>query len=101
MFARMIIEFNTNASAWQAHQTSASLSSHSDSYLAHASYDNLVNMGVQIVPLTMEKYAHDQDGWWHELLYEIIHGHRSNSSALQKAELFKSWKAAYDVGLSS
>ena len=97
----MITEFDTNTAAWQAHQTSASLSSHSDNYLTRPSYNNIVNIGTQMVPLIMEKYAHDQGGWWHELLYEITHGHRSNSNAFQKAELFQSWKEAYIVGLGS
>ena len=86
MFAATVEEFDAHVSKWQAHQNSASLYSHSKDYLTHPSYDKLVNLGSPIVPL-MEEYAHDQGGWWHELLYQITQGHRFNNGIFNEAEL--------------
>lgn len=82
----------------ESHQAAVSVSSHSDDYLNHQSYDSLVQMGRPIIPLVMEKYASDQAGWWHELLFEIEIGRRSGADIFSKDDLFEKWKAIYEEG---
>lgn len=59
-------------------------------------YWTLTEMGPSIVAPAMLEYYNDQDGWWHELLHELIHGHTHSSAQATacffKDTLFESWK---------
>ncbi|KAK6530452.1 hypothetical protein TWF694_003804 [Orbilia ellipsospora] len=98
-FGTSIQEFTTQADEWQTHQANAALSSTSTDYFNSPAYGRLVAMGTPIVPLIMERYSRDRNGWWHELLYHIVNGQASGSMMFQKEELFEYWKAQYDIGL--
>ena len=83
--------FDSNVDKWQAYQKTKMVSSSSLDYLSHESYTALVHMGNEIVPLVMNKYAHDQHGWWHELLHEIVNEKPSGASTFNALELYKHW----------
>lgn len=97
-YGSLVIEFDRLVNDWQSHQDTVRFSSKSNDYLKHVSYDKLVQMGKPIVPLIMERYAHDQAGWWHELLYEIETGTKSSAASFSKADLFEQWKNSYELG---
>jgi hypothetical protein len=97
-YSGFIDEFDQLVADWTAHRRRVSKSSFSNDYLAHDSYDALVRMGRPAIPLIMEKYSHDQTGWWCEMLYEIVNGHKSGAGSFSKRRLFESWKKAYEGG---
>ncbi|KAI5809152.1 hypothetical protein DFH27DRAFT_598692 [Peziza echinospora] len=96
-YARLIDHIDTEAANWKAHQASVSYSSSSRDYLAHSSYDSLLAVGKSNIALIMDKYAQDQDGWWHELLFEIENGSKPSSSTYQRPELYQQWKAQFEA----
>jgi hypothetical protein len=48
-------------------------------------------MGKPAVQFIMDMYARDQDGWWHELLFEIEYGTKSGAKTFDKPALYKHW----------
>ncbi|KFZ13841.1 hypothetical protein V502_06411 [Pseudogymnoascus sp. VKM F-4520 (FW-2644)] len=92
LFSSDVSAFNTLADLWIQDQSHVSRSSRSADYLNHDSYNCLIQMGKSAIPLIMERYARDQEGWWHELMYEIVHQRRSGSMTFHKVDLFASWK---------
>ncbi|MCJ1396346.1 hypothetical protein MMC18_009236 [Xylographa bjoerkii] len=98
-YASVITAFESNTDKWQAHQETKMASSNSNDYLSHESYAALVHMGNEIVPLVMDKYAHDQHGWWHQLLHEIVNGKASGASTFNAPELYKHWTQWFEGGL--
>lgn len=48
-------------------------------------------MGKPIIPLIMDRYAQEKGGWWHELLFEIVHGRKSGATTFKKASLYENW----------
>jgi hypothetical protein len=41
------------------------------------------------VPLVMVEYSQDVGGWWHDLMYELVHGRKSGVNASDKKTLFE------------
>jgi hypothetical protein len=52
-------------------------------------------MGPVAVPFIMDLYAKNQEGWWHELLFEIVHGRKSGAGVFDKRALYKQWASWY------
>jgi hypothetical protein len=44
---------------------------------------------VQVVE---EEYAQDVGGWWHEMMYDFIHGKKSGASTFDKNGSYEQWK---------
>lgn len=55
-------------------------------------YWRLAEMGPSIIAPVMLEYYNDRDGWWHELLHELVHGQVSGSGIFFKDVLFDWWK---------
>lgn len=97
-YGNFVSEFDYLVNDWESHHDTVRFSSKSSDYLNHTSYNGLVQMGRSIIPLVMEKYAHDQAGWWHELLHEIETETKSGAAWFSKADLFEQWKKSYELG---
>ena len=59
----------------------------------------MVKMGPSVIGHVMEKYANDRNGWWHEMLHEIVHGEKDGPGPLFKNSLFQDWKNWFEMGL--
>ena len=75
-YARNVV-FASTAAQWQEHQDENSFSSNSTDYVSGNAYQSMVQMGPCVIGNVMDKYAGEQDGWWHEMLHEIVHGRPS------------------------
>ncbi|KAK0727651.1 hypothetical protein B0T26DRAFT_747957 [Lasiosphaeria miniovina] len=73
------------------HAEAARHVSHSDAFTSGPAYAELVKLGQPAVPLAMLAYARGQSGWWHELLFEIVHGRRSGQHCFNKPMLYREW----------
>ena len=58
-------------------------------------YEEIVKMGLPVLPLVMNEYAKDQNGWWHEALEEIVQGKKSEKEEFVKKDLWKQWQEWY------
>lgn len=83
---------------WEADLAANQFSTRLEDYLDHASYNNLVKLGKPIVPLVMERYARERIWFWHELLHEIVYGHKSGARSFKETVLFAKWKELYEGG---
>jgi hypothetical protein len=70
LYSEQIAGFEDLANSWSDHQAKASVSSQSASFTSGEAYEGIRAMGKEAVPLIMDKYATETDGWWHELLHE-------------------------------
>ncbi|KAJ5669836.1 hypothetical protein N7462_010906 [Penicillium macrosclerotiorum] len=59
-------------------------------------YRNLVKLGPSIIPQIMVAYEQMLGGAWHDLLYEMIHGHRMGLMCYQKPSLYKEWEKFFN-----
>lgn len=55
-------------------------------------------MGKGIIQLIMAEYAKDQDGRWHELLFEIVNGRPSGAEFYSQTKLWKFWAGWLEGG---
>lgn len=90
--------FAANVAQWQDHQDKNSLSANSKDYVSGDAYKALVNMGPGVIGHVMDRYEREQDGWWHELLHEIVHGKPSGQGTFYKKRLFDDWKGWFESG---
>lgn len=77
--------------AWRRHHEKNQVHSNSIIYTECEEYSNLLEMGPSIIPQIMLIYKEDWGGFWHELLYEIIHGHKMGAWSYQKGYLIDMW----------
>ena len=91
LFGTMLAEFDAHAADWAATQRAVHFSSHSDDYTSGPGYDALRDMGPPAIPLIMDRYANDQDNWWHELLHQIVYGAKSGAQVFDSAALYRQW----------
>jgi hypothetical protein len=77
--------------AWRRHHEKNQMHSNSTIYTECEEYSNLLEMGPSIIPQIMLIYKEDWGGFWHELLYEIIHGHKMGAWSYQKDYLIDMW----------
>jgi hypothetical protein len=78
--------------AWAIHEEENNLSSFSHVFTSGEAYDGLVELGGIIIGHIMNDYAKEQDGWHHELLHHIVHGHKGTSGIFFKDRLYVHWK---------
>jgi hypothetical protein len=98
LYGATVAEFDEQVDAWKDHQNRVQLSSNSRDYIQHSSYDAIVAMGKDhAVPLIMARYKEDQNGWWHEVLHEIVHERKSGANEFDKPKLYKEWKEWYEA----
>lgn len=71
---------------WAREKAAARHVSHSGAFASGPAY---VQLGRPAVPLAMLAYARDQSGWWHELLFDIVHGSRSGQHCVHKPTLYR------------
>jgi hypothetical protein len=91
LYAAQVASFESLATDLAATQAARSLSSDSHSFTSGPAYDAIREMGKPAVPLIMDAYAREPDGWWHELLFEIEHGNKSGARVFKKDALYKHW----------
>lgn len=92
------VAFAASAAQWQDHQDENSLSANSADYVSGDAYQNLVKMGPGVIGHILSKYGSEQDGWWHELLHEIVHGLPSGKRTFFKERLLEEWKEWFETG---
>lgn len=56
------------------------------------------DFGPSIVTHIMLEYYKNQDGWWQELLHEVVHGERPGTPVFFKPDLFARWKMWFEHG---
>lgn len=56
-----------------------------------------MDLGPSIIANVMAEYAADQDGWWHELLHELVHGERGGGTFF-KAHMYERWRDWFEKG---
>lgn len=103
-YASKIIEINSDRNlemqnalkAWAELRVERQNYSSSYQFTDGEGYWALVDMGPSIVAPIMLEYYDDKDGWWHELLHELIHGEVSNAGIFFKNILFEEWKEWFD-----
>ncbi|KAK3366319.1 hypothetical protein B0T24DRAFT_598049 [Lasiosphaeria ovina] len=71
--------FDRLAAAWLAEQEVPITSS--------PAFRRLVALGRRVVPHAVLAYCRHPDGWWHELLFEVVTGRRSSSSVCNNEAL--------------
>ena len=104
--AQLILEMNhqrnltfaSTVARWREYQQENQLSSNSAHYTSGNAYASLVQMGQGIIGNVMDQYANEQDGWWHEMLHEIVHGRRSGAHQFSKHLLYADWKEWFEGG---
>jgi hypothetical protein len=55
-------------------------------------------MGTSIIAALMIEYYYDYNGYWWELLHEIIHGRKMGAWMYQKPVLFDEWIRFFNEG---
>jgi len=92
------LTFASTVARWREHQQENRFSSNSADYTSGDAYDSLVQMGQGIIGNVMDQYANKQDGWWHEMLHEIVHGRRSGAYQFSKHLFYADWKEWFESG---
>ena len=90
--------FTSKAAEWQEHQEQNALSANSTDYVSGDAYKSMVQMGPSVIGHVMDKYANEPDGWWHEMLHEIVHGKPSGAGTFFKDRLYADWKTWFENG---
>ena len=80
--ANLIVDMNydrnkfvqARVQAWKAHCTRNHVHSNSGMYTQCEEYYKLLELGGSIIAPLMVAYSKDQEGFWFELLHEIVHG---------------------------
>ncbi|KUI60876.1 hypothetical protein VP1G_08083 [Cytospora mali] len=86
------LKFDRLATAWAEQQREHIGANNSSAYTVDCdAYWELVDLGPSIIANAMIEYAAAQDGWWHELLHEIVHGERGGGTFF-KPQLYEAWK---------
>ncbi|MCJ1435923.1 hypothetical protein MMC27_005299 [Xylographa pallens] len=89
--------FNAAAAAWATYRQTpaATQSSFARDKVRNEGYEEIVKMGLPVLPLVMNEYAKDQNGWWHEALDEIVQGKKSDKKEFVKQDLWTQWQEWY------
>ncbi|KAL9071621.1 MAG: hypothetical protein Q9157_005394 [Trypethelium eluteriae] len=91
LYHSQLKEFDQHVARWENDMTASKFSSNSDSKVSGPGYESLKTMGQPTVPLIMARYSQNQDGWWYELLSEIVNGCRSGLRITRKRNLYQVW----------
>lgn len=79
------LKFNTLVAAWAEQQHEHIGDNNSSAYTVDCdAYWELVDLGPSIIAYVMAEYAAEQDGWWHELLHELVHGQQGGGTFLRR-----------------
>jgi hypothetical protein len=82
--------------AWKDHCQENFVHSDTSMYTDCQEYQDLLEMGPNIIAHLMVEYDHDQGGFWYHLLHEIIHGHKMRAYAVWKGPLFEAWCRSFN-----
>lgn len=63
LYPSQMKEFNKYVDQWESEQRQSAISSRADSFTSGIGYELIKAMGKSAVPLIMDRYAEDQDGW--------------------------------------
>jgi hypothetical protein len=86
LYGSTVADFDGHATEWKDH------CKRTNDYIDHPSFDAIVAMGKDnVVPLVMAEYSQDVGGWWHELMYALVHGKRSGASTFDEKALYEQW----------
>jgi hypothetical protein len=98
LYGSAVAVFDAHATEWKNHCKRTRLSSDSNDYVNHPAFDAIVAMGKDhAMPLVMIEYSQDVGGWWHELMYELVHGKKSGANTFDKRALYKEWKEFFET----
>ncbi|KAI1851287.1 hypothetical protein JX265_000480 [Neoarthrinium moseri] len=61
-------------------------------------YEDLLEMGPSIIAPVMVAYNQDPEGYWWDLLHEIIHGRKKGAIQYQKHVFFEKWCDYFNEG---
>jgi len=71
----------------------------SHAYTSSEAYDDVVEMGNVIIGHVMSDYAKVQDGWYRELLHQIVHGHKGTSGIFPRIDFMSSGSIGLSINL--
>ncbi|MCJ1405695.1 hypothetical protein MMC11_008924 [Xylographa trunciseda] len=97
LYYAQVKAFNAAAAAWATYRQTPAVtqSSFARDKVNNEGYVEIVKMGLPVLPLVMNEYAKDQNGWWHEALDEIVQGKKSEKKEFVKKDLWKQWQEWY------
>ena len=98
LYGSAVADFDAQAAEWKDHCAKIKNSSNSNDYINHPAFNAIVAMGEDhAVPLVMVEYSQDVGGWWHEIMYELVHGKKSGATTFDKKALYEQWKEFFEA----
>ena len=85
LYGSAVADFDAQAAEWKDHCAKTRNSSNSNDYINHPAFNAIVAMGKDHAgPLVMAEYSQDVGGWWHEIMYDLVHGKKSGVTTFEK-----------------
>ncbi|KAI0977520.1 hypothetical protein F4678DRAFT_17712 [Xylaria arbuscula] len=86
---------------WKEHHIENMIYSSSVFFTECEPYWDLVAMGPSIIAHLMVGYTEYRDGYWYELLHEIVHGHKMRAHMIQRPVVYDAWCHWFNWGEQS